>query len=219
MSVRSGHKTSRNPMTNYKGFTIIQVTEIEYERSLFDPSLYSGWPKSKEVHYDFCKEGNEKKPSQHYGAWASNVAECKECIDNFIKDDSIYFTAEEREKYVHKPNKKCDYGYGYDSLMKLLKEHQKATKRMKILIEDRLIDANFHSESGLLSEGKYDEFINLVRKTYKFREKFEVYTETECNRIKDPKQFEDGLAKVISDYLASQGVKDTSVNVRFIENW
>lgn len=103
--------------------------------------------------------------------------------------------------------------------MKLLKEHQKADKRMKILIEDRLTDANFHSESGLLSEGKYDEFVDLVRKTYKFREKFEVITETECKRIKDPKQFENGLAKVIGDYLASQGIKDTSVNVRYIENW
>lgn len=103
--------------------------------------------------------------------------------------------------------------------MKLLKEHQKADKRMKILIEDRLEDANFHSESGLLSEGKYDEFVDLVRKTYKFREKFEVITETECKRIKDPKQFENGLAKVIGDYLASQGIKDTSVNVKFIEDW
>lgn len=219
MSVRSGHKTSRNPMTNYKGFTIIQVTEIDYERSIFDPSRFSNWSKRKEVHYDFCKEGNEKKPSQHYGAWASNVTECKECIDNFIKDDSIYFTAEEREKYVYRPNRKCDWGYGYDSLMKLLKEHQKADKRMKILIEDRLTDANFHSESDLLAKGDYEGYIELVRNTYKFNEKFEVYTETECKRIKDPKQFEDGLAKVISDYLASQGVKDTSVNVRFIENW
>lgn len=219
MSVRSGHKTSRNPMTNYKGFTIIQVTEIDYERCIFDPSRFSNWPKSKKVHYDFCKEGNEKKPSQHYGAWASNLAECKECIDNFIKDDSICFTAEEREKYVYKPNKKCGWGYGYESLMKLLKEHQKADKRMKILIEDRLENANFRSESGLLSEGKYDEFVDLVRKTYKFREKFEVITETECKRIKDPKQFENGLAKVIGDYLASQGIKDTSVDVRYIENW
>ena len=147
------------------------------------------------------------------------MAECKECIDNFIKDDSIYFTAEEREKYVYKPNHKCGWVYGYDSLMKLLKEHQKASKRMKILIEDRLTDANFHSESGLLSEGKYDEFTALVRKTFKFREKFEVMTETECKRIKDPKQFEEGLAKVIEEYLKSQGVKDTSVRVNFIENW
>jgi len=219
MSVRSGHKTSRKPIRNYKGFTIIQVTDIDYERSIFDSSRYSDYPKRKEVHYDFCKEDNEKKPSQHYVAWASKISECMECIDNFIKDDSIYFTAEERKKYVYRPNEKCGWAYGYDSLMKLLKEHQKADKRMKILIEDRLTDANFHHESGLLSEGKYDEYIAFVRKEFPFREKFEVYTSTECKRIKNPKQFEDGLAKVIADYLASQGVKDTSVNVRFIENW
>ena len=219
MSVRSGHKTSREPLEIYNGYRIIKVTEIEYERNFFDPSRYSRWPKSKEVHFDFCKEGDEKRPSQHYGAWAKNVVECKECIDNFIKDNTIYFTAEEREKYVYKPNKKCGWAYGYESLMKLLKEHQKADKRMKILLEDRLDDANFHSEASLLSEGDYEGYIELVRKTYKFREKFEVYTATECKRIKDPKQFEDGLAKVIADYLASQGVKDTSVKVQFCEEW
>jgi len=219
MSVRSGHKTSREPLDIYNGYRIIKVTEIEYARSVFDPSRYCDWPKSKEIHFDFCKEGNEKKPSQHYGAWASNIKDCKECIDNFIKDDSIYFTADERQKYVYKPNEKCNYAYGYDSLMKLLKEHQKADKRIKILLEDRLVDANFHSEAGLLAKGDYEGYIELVRKDYKFNEKFEIYTETECKRIKNPKQFEDGLAKVISDYLASQGVKDTSVNVRFIEDW
>lgn len=219
MGVRSGHKTSREPLDIYNGYRIIKVTEIEYERSIFDLSRYSKWPKSKEVHFDFCKEGNEKKPSQHYGAWASNIKECKECIDNFIKDDSIYFTAEEREKYVYKPNHKCGWGYGYDSLMKLLKEHQKASKRMKILIEDRLTDANFHSEAGLLSQGDYERFVALVREEYKFREKFEILTETECKRIKDPKQFEEGLANVIEAYLKSQGVKDTTARVNFIENW
>lgn len=219
MSVRSGHKTSRTPLEVYNGYRIIKVTETEYERSIFDQSRYSNYPKKIEIHYDFCKEGDEKKPSQDYKVYAKNVAECKEYIDKFLEDDSTCFTAEEREKYVYRPNRKCDWGYGYNSLMKLLKEHQKADKRMKILIEDRLVDANFSSEAGLLANGDYEGYIELVRKDYKFHEKFEVYTETECKRIKDPKQFEDGLAKVISDYLASQGVKDTSVNVKFIENW
>ena len=221
MSVRSGHKTSRTPLEVYNGYRIIKVTEIEYERSIFDSSRYSGYPKNIEVHFDFCKEGNEKKPSQHYGSWASNIKECKECIDNFIKDDSIYFTSEEREKYVHRPNSKCGYAYGYDSLMKLLKEHQKADKRMKILIEDRLVDANFHSEAGLLSKGKYDEFIELVRKEYKFREKFEVYTETECKAIKDPKRLEAHIKSAIEEYFKAHNmdVGNTSVKVKFCEEW
>ena len=219
MSVRSGHKTSRNPMKEYNGFTIIQVTNIEYERSIFDPSRFSDYPKRKEVHYTFCKVGNEKKPSQDYNAWAKNVAECKECIDKFLEDDSLYFTDEEIEKYVKKPNRKCDWGYGYDSLMKILKEHQKADKRMKVLLEDRLNEANFHYEAGLLAQGKYDEFEAYVTKEFPFKEKFEVYTKTQRKRIKDPKKLEDGLNKVISDYLASQGIKDTSVVVKFCEEW
>lgn len=222
MSVRSGKKTSRTPIRNFKGFIIIQVTEIEYHRSMWNPEYFDkNWIDHKEVHYDFCEEGNEKKPSRHYGAWASNVAECQECIDNFIKDDSIYFTAEEREKYVKRPNKKCDYGYGYDSLMKLMRQHQKADKRMKILIEDRLTDANFHSESGLLSDGKYDEYIAFVRKKFPFREKFEVITETECKPIKDPQRLEAHIKSAIEEYFKAHkmDVGNTSVNVRFIENW
>ena len=219
MSTRSGHKTSRTPLEVYNGYRIIKVTEIEYERSIFDPSRYSDYPKSKEIHYDFCKEGNEKKPSQHYGSWASNVKECKECIDNFIKDDSIYFTAEEREKYVHKPNRKCDYGYGYDSLMKIMREHQKADKRMKILLEDRLTDANFHSACGYLAAHDYEGFENFVANDCKFNEKFEIYTHTMRKAIKDPQTLVDGMNKAIADYLASQGIKDTSVEVKFCEEW
>lgn len=219
MGVRSGHKTSRTPLEVYNGYRIIRVTEIEYERSIFDSSRYSDYPKRKEIHYDFCKEGNEKKPSQHYGSWASSIKECKECIDNFIKDDSIYFTAEERQKYVHRPNEKCDYAYGYDSLMKLMREHKKADKRIKILLEDRLVDANFHSWAGLLSSGNYKGYEELAAKECKFHEKFDIYTHTMRKAIKDPKGLEDGLNKVISDYLASQGIKDTSVEVKLCEEW
>ena len=219
MSVRSGHKTSREPLDIYNGYRIIKVTEIDYERSIFDPSRFTDYPKRKEVHYDFCVEGNEKTPSKHYDVYAKNVAECKERIDKFIEDDSTCFTAEERKKYVTDPNSKCGWGYGYDSLMKLLKEHKKATKRMKVLIEDRLSDANFHYESGLLAEGKYDEFEEFVTKDNPFIEKFEVYTTTLRKRIKDPKNLVEGLSKVINDYLASQGIKDTSVKVRFCEEW
>ena len=219
MSVRSGHKTSRESMTEYFGFTIIKVTNIDYARSIFDPSRFSNFIDKKEIHYDFCKVGDEKYPSKHYGAWANNVKECKECIDNFRKDDSIYFTKEEREKYVYRPNHKCDYGYGYDSLMKVMREHQKADKRIKKLLEDRLTDANFHSACSYLSKCDYEGFENFVANDCKFNEKFEIYTQTMRKRIKDPKRLEDGLNKVISDYLASQGIKDTSVIVKFCEEW
>ena len=218
MSVRSGKKTSRKRMTTYKGFDIIQVTKIEYWKPSYS-DYYTNIVDKKETHYDFCKEGEYNKPSKAYECWASKLEECKECIDNFLKDDSIYFTKEEREKYVYKPNEKCGWAYGYDSLMKIMREHKKATKRMKILLEDRLTDANFHGESGLLSRNDYEKFEELVTKEYKFREKFEVFTYTEKKCIKDPKQFEDGLARVIEEYLASQGVKATTAKVKFVEDW
>ena len=219
MSVRSGSKTSRKVVETYKGFDIIKVKVERYHMRLYGGGYDPNWIESREVYYEFCKEGEGNRPSQAYNITAKNMAECREGIDNFIKDDTLYFTDEEREKYVHKPNHKCDYAYGYDSLMKILKEHQKASKRMKILIEDRLVDANFHSEAGYLAQGDYEGYTALVRRDYKFKEKFEVYTATECKRIKGPKQFEEGLAKVIEEYLASQGVKDTFVRVNFIENW
>lgn len=221
MGVRSGHKTSRTPLEVYNGYRIIRVTEIEYARSIFDSSRYSDYPKSKEIHYDFCEYGNEKKPSQHYGSWAHNIKECKECIDNFIKDNSIYFTAEERQKYVYKPNEKCDYAYGYDSLMKLMREHQKADKRIKILLEDRLVDANFHSWARLLSTCDYKGYEELAAKEFKFHEKFEVYTSTMRKAIKDPKRLEAHIQSAIEEYFKEHNmdVGDTSVEVKFCEEW
>ena len=88
-----------------------------------------------------------------------------------------------------------------------------------IFLEDRLVDANFHGWAGYLSEGRYKEYEELAADECQLREKFEVYTSTKRKRIKDPKNLEEGINKVISDYLASQGIKDTSVRVRFCEEW
>lgn len=219
MGVRSGQKTSRSKVDTYKGFDIIKVVTEYYHRRLYGGGYDPHWIESREHYFEFCKDGEENRPSQAYSITAKNIAECKEGIDKFLEDDTLYFTDEEREKYVYKPNRKCQWAYGYDSLMKIMREHQKATKRIKILLEDRLTDANFHSEAGYLAQGDYEGYIALVRRDYKFREKFEIYTATECKRIKDPKQFEEGLAKVVEEYLASQGVKDTTARVTFVENW
>ena len=217
MSRRSGITTQRRVVETYKGFSIIKLKVINWYKS--SSGYYYDFPEKVNIYYSFCKEGEETRPSQAYSCNANNIDECKKCIDAFIKDDCLYFTDEERNKYVYGPNRKCNWAYGYNSLMKIMREHKKAAKRMKHLLEDRLTDANFHSECGFLSEEDYDGFTNFVRKNFKFREKFEIITETECKRINNPKQFEDGLAKVIEDYLVSQGVKDTSVKAKFIEDW
>lgn len=218
MSTRSGRTTQRKKVVSYNGFSIIKVKVIDWYKPPYT-SYYSNLPDKVRVHFDFCKEGNEKRPSQAYNCYAETLEDCKGCIDKFLQDDALYFTDEERSKYVYKPNHKCGWAYGYDSLMKIMREHKKADKRMKVLLEDRLEDANFHTECGLLADRNYEEFEKFVSENFQFREKFEVYTKTMCKRIKDPKTFEEGLSKVIAEYLASQGVKNTSVETRFIENW
>ena len=93
MSVRSGKETKRTPMELYKGYRVIKVTKIEYHRSLWDNSRFDkNWIDSKEVHFDFCKEGNEKLPSQDYNVKAKNIEDCKEAIDKFLNGDAISFS-------------------------------------------------------------------------------------------------------------------------------
>ena len=220
MRTKNDSRTKRRVVETYKGFDIIKVIVEYFHKSCFYEYYYDDdWVDTREIHFDFCKEGEGKRPSQAYSVYANNISHCKECIDKFIEDDSLYFTDEEVRKYVRKPNHDCDWRYGYDSLMKLMKQHQKADKRMKRLIECRLSDANFHSEAGFLSEEDYVGFTDLVRKTYKFREKFEIYTETMGKRIDNPKGLEEGLKMVINDFLKKRGIEDTNVRVNFVENW
>ena len=220
MSKYDGITRSRNKVESYKGFSIIRVLAVHHWFNNYSKryEMSRQFETKREIYYEFCKEGDENKPKQAYNVTAKKD-EIKGVIDNFIKDDSLYFTEAERDKYVHQPNHKCDYAYGYESLIKLMKEHQKASKRMKILLEDRLEDANFHTSCGLLTQEKYEEFEKHVAETYKFPEKFEIYTRTMRKRIKDPKGLTEGINKAISDYLASQGIKDTSVEVKFCEEW
>ena len=225
MSVRSGKETKRHPLEVYKGFRIIKTEHITYHRSLWNNALFDkDWIDSRNIYFNFCKEGEEKYPSKDYQIGVKTISECKEAIDKFLNGEDkgygdIFYTHEEYQKYVKSPNKKCDYTYGYDSLMKLMRQHQKADKRMQWFLEERLHDANFHTAADYLSDCDYDGFEQFVAKDCRFHEKFEVYTHTMRKRIEDAQMLVDGLNKVISDYLASQGIKDTSVEVKFCEEW
>ena len=219
MSVRSGKETNYHPLEIYKGYRIVKVVKKQYHKSIFGDYYDKNWIDHKDTYVCFCEIGEEKHPSQLYEANSKTIEDCKERIDKFIEDDSTCFTAAEIKKYVLDANAKCDYAYGYERLMKLMREHQKADKRMRVLLEDRLEDANFSTEYAFLSDGDYEGFEKYVTENYTFNEKFEVYTGTQRKRIKDPQNLIDGLNKAISDYLASQGIKDTSVVVRFCEEW
>ena len=217
MSWRSGSKTSRNKVAIYKGFEIIKVTTERYHKNIWGDGYDRKWIEKRETHFDFCKEGNDTKPSQAYECWAKDIERCKECIDRFIEDDTTYFTKEERQKYVINPNAKRDWGYHYDSLMKLMREHKKADKRMKILLEDRLEDANFSTECNLLRDEDYEYFEEYVTNEYQFEEKFEVYTSTKRKAIADPNALKDIIQMALDEAFKKYGIKDTSVIVRFCE--
>ena len=163
MSRNSGKTTKRRLIEAYKGFSIVKVTVIHwwyycgYYRDVID---------KKEIYYIFCKEGDENKPSKAFNVYAKTVEECKGCIDRFLQDDSLYFTEEERKKYVLDPNKKNDWGCPYDELIRLMKKHQKAEKRVKRLIEDRLEDINYHDFVSCLVEGDYDGYMRCAGELY-----------------------------------------------------
>jgi hypothetical protein len=223
MSKTNGITKSRNKVDSYKGFSIIQVLAVHHWWNQWDRryEMSRQYETKREVYYEFCKEGDENRPAQAYNVYPypKTVEATKEAIDKMLSGKEMYFTDAEREKYIYAPNRKCQWAYGYDSLMKIMRQHQKADKRIQTLLEDRLTDANFHSACSYLCKGDYTGFEEFVADDCKLREKFEVYTYTKRKRIKDPKQFEAGLKKVIEDYLASQGVKDTEAGVTFIENW
>lgn len=54
------------------------------------------------------------------------------------------------------------WGCSIEELVTWGKEHQKGTAEQKQWVVDYLEDINFHTEAGLLSEGKYDEFEELI---------------------------------------------------------
>ena len=223
MSKIDGISRSRRKVDTYKGFAIIRVLAVHHWWNSFNKryEMSSQYETKREVYYEFCKDGEENRPSQAYNVTKKTKDELKECIDSMISGEVIYFTDAEREKYVYKPNHKCQWAYGYESLMKIVKEHKKADKRMKILLEDRLDDANFHHEAGELSEGNYEALEDYIARNYQFREKFEIYTSTMRKRIKDPKRLEAHIQSAIEEYFKEHNmdVGDTSVEVKFCENW
>ena len=67
-----------------------------------------------------------------------------------------------------------------------------------------------------LPKRNYAEYYEYVRKHYTFKEKFEVYTMTECKPLKDPKRLEAHIQSAIEEYFKEHkmDVGDTSVVVK-----
>lgn len=71
-----------------------------------------------------------------------------------------------------KLNGKNNYSFTRSMLSKLGKKHEEAyyrnDKDTMLLIEYRLTDANFHTESSLLSNHDYQEYKNLLKEIFEY---------------------------------------------------
>lgn len=159
MGLHSGRLTQKRVMETYKGFSIISFKITEYW-------YLGGYYHNIYFKYQFCKEGEENRTSQYYSTSFDNIEECKKAIDNFILDDCLYFTEEERNKYIYRPNHKYGWGFTKKRLLRLLNDWKKADKRIKILYEDRLTDANFHELCEILCENGYEKAKEWVYKEF-----------------------------------------------------
>lgn len=210
--------TSRSVVSSHRGYSIIKSIYKEFQYSYFSHK-YTDFVKRVEVFYGFCKEGDERKPSMEYCVSERTIQKVKERIDDMLDNDGIYFTDAEREKYVRKPNRQCQWGYGYKSLMKIMHEHMKADKRMRILLEDRLEDANFHHYCGLLCKQEYEQYERDAAEDFPMRERYTITIGQMRREIKDPKGLMEGMADVIDKYLQEQGIDNIHTQVDFIDNW
>ena len=163
MGLNSGKLTQKRVMETYKGFSIIRLKITEY---WYFGGHYRNIVDKKYIKYQFCKEGEEHRPSQYYSTSFDNIEECKKAIDNFILDDCLYFTEDEINKYVYRPNHKNGWGFTKKMLLRLLNDWKKADKRIKILYEDRLTDANYHTLCGILCEEGYEKAKEWVYKDF-----------------------------------------------------
>lgn len=211
MSKNSGKTTKRIVVEeDYKGFDIIKVKVTKY---WYYAGYYRNTIDKIETYFTFCAHGNSNRPSMEYDTRSATLSEIKEKIDYFIKDNCLYYTAAERNKYIYNPNSKHGWGFSYDDLITLMRAHKKADKRIKQLYEDRLEDANFHSYCGYLAEERYDDYIALARKEYQTEFKVSLDRLTD----KEIKLVNNGIADAITAYLKSVGIKNAGVEVNLLK--
>ena len=86
--------------------------------------------------------------------------------DDVIAGKKFCYTNAEMRKYVYGPNCKNGWGFSQESLIELFDKWKRATPRIKNLYEERLTDANFHTECDILSTQGYDAAVEYVKKTF-----------------------------------------------------
>lgn len=65
---------------------------------------------------------------------------------------------------IHRDNYKNGWGFTREQLLRLVYAHKYGNAHRREYIEERLTDANFHYERGMLMQGKYTEVAREIRR-------------------------------------------------------
>lgn len=149
-------------VANHNGILIIHHIERYYDKWGFARDTYE--------HFELCKpDGTEepwKRANNRLFTYYRTVAEAKRGIEDYLKGGVILYTDAQRNKYVHNYNKKHSWGFTKPMLLTTMRMHKKGDKVMKLLMEERLEDANFHNYCSALADGDYDKFMKFLIEEY-----------------------------------------------------
>ena len=163
--VKNPSTTKRKVVDTYKGYPIFKET-TQYFRLAYCGLYDTSRVKDTNIYYGAAtKGGNYSLSSDRYAYYCRSLEQAKGLIDR-IEEGEIILTEKERYDWVLHPNSKNGWGFSKQMLLELIKQYKKATPRRRIGYLERLEDANFHYEYGLLEEGKFEELIEFIKESF-----------------------------------------------------
>lgn len=82
----------------------------------------------------------------------------------------MYQMTQKDYKQISALNAKYGWGFSKQMLMNLLRRYRKAyeagDERSMAMMEERLTDANFHTECGLLADKDFEGFKRVVKESF-----------------------------------------------------
>jgi hypothetical protein len=164
--VKNETKVIRTLVCSYKGYSIYKEVIKHFRRYgvRINEELYDNKDVTMENTYYgvSTKHGGFKRVSDRYAYCCYSEDEAKSLIDR-IEGGKIVLTEKERHDWVTKPNSDNDWGFNTEMLLAIMRAYKKASPRRRLGYLERLEDANFHTEYGLLEEENYEKFEKVVR--------------------------------------------------------
>lgn len=157
-----GSTTDYSFVSNYKGFAIVKVVT----------TYISKYNENKYTHYIACiSEEGDKTPwkkgaNRIQNSYGHTEESLLSQINSFIAGDKPIITDADWSKYVKRYNYRHGFGFNRNTLLATMRSHKKGDAKMKILMEDRLEDANFHGYCSDLCNSDYDTFMERLNEEF-----------------------------------------------------